>query len=86
MTIKEFEVLSKLRHPGIVNVYRLILEADTATAWMVMELIPGQSLSDLMASGQYFSGTSHTELEVRSIARQLFSPASRQGLAHAWLL
>ena len=73
MTIKEFETMVKLNHPGIVSVYRLILEASTATAWIVMELVPGQSLTELLTEGHMFTGEVYLEPEVRSIARQLFS-------------
>lgn len=56
MTINEYETLHQLRHPHIVSVYGLFLHTDTQEAALLLEWLPGQSLSELLATGRNFTG------------------------------
>jgi serine/threonine protein kinase len=83
--VKEYETLAKLHHPNIVNVYALSLDEDSQKASLLMEFLPGHSLTKLLLEGHIFDGTAYIEIEVRVIARQLLSVLlylNNENLAH----
>jgi len=73
VAVCEYETLVQLDHPHIVSVYALFLEPETQEASLVMDLLPGQSLYQLLSEGYEFSGECYIEAEVKSVAQQLFS-------------
>ena len=71
--VGEYETLSKLQHPHIISVYGFHLQPETKQTAMLMESVQGQSLNEFLLKEWVFTGTVHTETEVKSIAWQLFS-------------
>jgi len=45
---REAEALGRLRHPNVVEVTDFGVDADTSVPYLVMELLPGQTLADLL--------------------------------------
>jgi len=45
---KEFAILSRLDHPGIVQMYDLFLNKQKMTLYFVMDLIEGPTLMELI--------------------------------------
>ena len=85
IAIREYETLLKLHHPHIVSVYALFLEPESQEASLLMDFLPGQSLSQLLREGHRFTGRAHIEAEVKCVARQLLSALlylDSQGVAH----
>ena len=71
--VSEYETLAGLHHPSIVGVFGLSLEETTQKASLVMEFLPGQSLSQLLREGRIFDGRTYIEIEVKAFALQLLS-------------
>ena len=46
---------------------------ETQEAAILMDFLPGKSLSELLAAGRRFIGRHYAEREIKSIAKQLFS-------------
>jgi ABC-type amino acid transport substrate-binding protein len=65
-TLREARVSARLRHPNIVTVYDVVLEAGRP--WIVMELIDGPSLAEVVERDGPL-----TERRVTDIARQLLA-------------
>src|SRR5438093_11802276 len=49
---REFEILSRIRHPAIVEVHELGLAAD-GTPYMTMEYVPGVAADRALARGDW---------------------------------
>jgi serine/threonine protein kinase len=84
-TVLEYETLLQLHHPHIVGVYELWLEPDLQRASLLMDFLPGKSLSQLLRENHVFTGTKYSEAEVKLLARQVLSALSyldSQGLVH----
>jgi len=77
--VKEARVLARFTHPGIVRVYEVFEENNTA--YMVMELLGGRSLIDVMKSRQ----SVFTESEVLDVAARVgaaLRPVHAAGVLH----
>jgi len=75
----------ELHHPGIVSMYALFLESESQEASLLMDLLPGQPLSQLLREKHQFTGETYVEVEVKGVAQQLFSALlylHSQDLAH----
>jgi serine/threonine protein kinase len=83
--VLEYDTLLKLHHPNIVGVYGLWLEPDLQRASLLMDFLPGKSLSQLLVENYVFTGKKYSEAEVKLLARQVLSALSyldSQGLVH----
>jgi serine/threonine protein kinase len=84
-TVLEYETLSNLHHSNIVSVYGLWLEPEMQKASILLEFLPGKSLSQLLREEYVFTGMKYLEEEVKLLARQMLSVLlylDSQGLAH----
>jgi len=74
---REARLLASLNHPNIAAIYGL--EESNGTRFLVLELIPGQTLGDRLATGPLALG------EALEIARQIaeaLESAHQQGIVH----
>lgn len=77
---REAQLLSQLRHPGIVAVFDAGVSSDSNLLFIVMELLHGCSLRDLLGSGQALTVTETLELGVQLC--EAAEAAHRQGTIH----
>ncbi len=49
--LREARVVGKLSHPSIITLHDMGIEESTSTPYLVMELVEGQSLEKMLASG-----------------------------------
>jgi len=74
---REARLLASLNHPNIATIYGL--EESNGTRFLVLELVPGQTLGDRLATGPFALG------EALEIARQIaeaLEAAHQQGIIH----
>ncbi|HVF09682.1 MAG TPA: protein kinase [Abditibacteriaceae bacterium] len=77
--VQEAETLARLSHPGLVRVLQCFEE--NATAYIVMEYVPGRSLAELLQESGGALDEAHAIAIIEQIGRAL-EPVHEAGLLH----
>jgi serine/threonine protein kinase len=76
--LREAQAAARLRHPGIVTVYDVVIEAGRP--WIIMELIDGQSLADAIREHGLLTERRTAEIGLQVL--DALQAAHRAGIAH----
>lgn len=79
---REAEAAGRLSHPGIVTVFDVGEEPETRAPYIVMELVPGQSLEKLLLSKQDHKLPLEEALQLALEVAEALDCAHAQGVVH----